>query len=468
MNIRLYDTLTKSVLPVAPAHPDGVFRFYECGMTPSGEPHIGHARTAIVFDTLKRWLRFRGMKVMHVRNVTDVEDKIITKAKEGSTTPDAIVAKFDAVRKELFGRLNLNPPDVEPYATKHIAEIVDIIGRLVKNGLAYPAKGDVFFRVRKFTGYGKLSKNSIDELVAGSRVERDVAAEDPLDFALWKGEKPGEPAWESPWGRGRPGWHIECSAMSMKYLGETFDLHGGGHDLIFPHHENEIAQSEGATGRIFARTWAHPGWVTLNKEKMSKSIGNVLPMRDVLDRLKPAALRLLVGQTHWRTPFEWSDDAERQAKETLESLSRQLELTGAPVSGAAATPLPIEQEAFRRLAAFDEAMDDDLSTPRALAEIFPLASKFSQAKSDGIMKTEAGAAAMHRVRDSLLQRLAALGIEFSTETEAVPAAVQSLLEQRKAARAGKDWKRSDELRNEMKAQGWLVEDSAAGQSVRRA
>ncbi len=467
MNLRLHDTLTRRIVPLVPANADGVFRFYECGMTPSGEPHIGHARTAIVFDTLKRWMRFRGLTVMHVRNVTDVEDKIINKAKEGNTTPDAIVAKFDAVRKELFGRLNLNSPDVEPYATKHIKEIVDIIGKLVKNELAYPAKGDVFFRVRKFAGYGKLSKNSVDELVAGVRVERDGAAEDPLDFALWKAEKPGEPAWDSPWGRGRPGWHIECSAMAMKYLGETFDLHGGGHDLIFPHHENEIAQSEGATGKPFARIWAHPGWVTLNKEKMSKSIGNVLPMRDVLDRLKPAALRLLVGQTHWRTPFEWSDDAERQAKETLGSLTRQLELakTSAVASSA---PLPVEQEAFRRLAAFDEAMDDDLSTPRALAEIFPLATKFAQAKADGMLNTDAGVAALTRVRTAIVDRLAALGIEVATEAEVVPSDIQTLVDARKAARTAKDWKRSDELRNELKAKGWLVEDSASGQTARRA
>ncbi len=461
--MRLYDTLTRAVVEVRPAHPDGVFRLYECGMTPSGEPHIGHARTAIIFDTLKRWLRFRGMKVLHVRNVTDVEDKIIARAAEAGSTPAAIVEKFDAVRKELFGRLNLDPPDHEPYATGVIPEIVALIGRLMDRGLAYPAGGDVFFRVRKFPGYGKLSGNRVDEVVAGSRVTPEAHAEDPLDFALWKGEKPGEPAWDSPWGRGRPGWHIECSAMSMKYLGETFDLHGGGHDLIFPHHENEIAQSEGATGQPFARTWAHPGWVTLNKEKMSKSVGNVLPMREVLDRLPAPALRLLICQTHWRTPFEWSDDAERQARETLESLRRQLELPPA-VPGGGEAPLPIEQDAFRRLAAFDDAMDDDLGTPRALAEIFPLAHAVARAREGA---AGPALAPLHRVRAAIGSRLAALGVELDTAGPAVPATVTALLAERTAARAAKDWAKSDALRAAMRGHGWTVEDSAGGQVPRK-
>jgi cysteinyl-tRNA synthetase len=500
--VTLWNTLSRAKEALRPS--DGaVFRMYECGMTPSGEPHIGHARTAVVFDTLKRWLRFRGTAVRHVRNVTDVEDKIIAKAAERKTTPEAVVAEYDAVRKDLFARLNLIPPDEEPYATRHIPEILGLIGRLVANGLAYPKGGDVYFRVRKFPGYGRLSGNTLDDLVAGARVHKEEGGEDPLDFVLWKGEKPGEPAWDSPWGRGRPGWHIECSAMSMTYLGETFDLHGGGRDLVFPHHENEIAQSEGATGKPFALHWAHPGWVTLDHEKMSKSAGNVLPLRDVLARLPTAALRLLIAQTHWRSPFEWSDDQERQAVETLRSLERQLELPEPPAGTAPppSAPLPIEQEAARRLASFDAAMDDDLSTPRALAEIFPLARALAEAKP-GLLASPAGAVAARRVRDAIRSRLSVLGIELapggvlrrhrievevpvgddkgtSREQKAIqtaeivhppefPAECLKLAEARAAARASRNWALSDALRAQLKALGWVMEDTPAGQVARKA
>jgi len=467
--LRLYNTLTHAIEDVQPAHPDGVFRMYECGMTPSGEPHIGHARTAVVFDTMRRWMKFRGMKVLHVRNVTDVEDKIIKKAHDEGIAPEASVAKYDAVRRELFGRLNLLPPDVEPYATKHIEEIIALTTRLVANGLAYAAGGDVFYRVRKFAGYGKLSRNSIDKLVAGSRVQPEAHAEDPLDFALWKGEKPGEPAWDSPWGRGRPGWHIECSAMAMKYLGETFDLHGGGNDLIFPHHENEIAQSEGATGKPFARIWSHPGWVTLNQEKMSKSVGNTLPLRTVVDRLEPPALRLLMGQTHYRTPFEWSDDAERQAVETLRHLERQLDLSPAGEAAARAgqdeAVAGLESESARRLAAFDEAMDDDLGTPRALAEMFSLASRFAAAR-DGVP----GAVPfikLKTVRDAMLARLNAVGIALAFKKDGLPADLEPLLAERATARKEKNWARADEIRKEFSSRGWTIEDSSQGQVARK-
>jgi cysteinyl-tRNA synthetase len=468
--MRLYNTLTRAIEEVRPAHPDGVFRMYECGMTPSGEPHIGHARTAVVFDTMRRWMKFRGMKLRHVRNVTDIEDKIIKKAADEGIEPAAVVAKYDAVRRELFGRLNLLPPDVEPYATQVIPEIIEVINRLVENGLAYAAGGDVYYRVRKFPAYGKLSRNTIDKLVSGSRVQPEAHVEDPLDFALWKGEKPGEPAWDSPWGRGRPGWHIECSAMAMKYLGETLDLHGGGNDLIFPHHENEIAQSEGATGKPFARIWSHPGWVTLNQEKMSKSVGNTLPLRTVVDRLDPPALRLLMGQTHYRTPFEWSDDAERQAVETLKHLERQLDLSPAGEAaahkdgdGAAAA---LEAESAVRLAAFDAAMDDDLGTPRALAELFSLASRFAAAR-DG----HPGAVPfikLKTVRDAILARLDAMGIALEFRKDGLPPDLQPLLAERATARKERNWARADEIRKAFAAQGWTIEDTGQGQVARKA
>ncbi|MEK7764637.1 MAG: DALR domain-containing protein, partial [bacterium] len=362
----------------------------------------------------------------------------------------------------MYARLNLQPPEVEPYASRHVPEIIDLIRALEAKGLTYAAAGDVLFRVRKFPGYGKLSGNSVDRLQPGARIERESHAEDPLDFALWKGEKPGEPAWDSPWGRGRPGWHIECSAMSMKYLGETFDLHGGGHDLVFPHHENEIAQSEAATGKSFARIWTHPGWVTFNREKMSKSLGNVLPMQVVLDRLPAPALRLLICQTHYRSPFEWSDVAERQAKETMESLQRDLDL-GPSVSGGTEEGT-LAADAEKHLAAFDAAMDDDLGTPRAVAEIFPLAARVRGERMQG----RASFGALKRVRDEVLRRLDALGIRIELSSAGgPPAEVAALVKEREDARTRKEWARSDELRAEIMRRGWSVEDTPTGSVARK-
>jgi len=459
----LYDTLTRAKVELRPGHPDGKFRMYQCGMSPYDEPHIGHARNEVVFDIVRRWLEFRGIPVIHVRNVTDVEDRIINRANERGVTCADLVGKYDPIRKELFGKLNLLTPTHEPYASRHIPEIIALVEKLVEAGLAYPSGGDVYYRVRRFAGYGKLSKNTLDEVMAGTRVLAGAGTvsadlkEDPIDFDLWKAAKPGEPSWESPWGKGRPGWHIECSAMSMKYLGETLDLHGGGADLIFPHHENEIAQSEGATGKPFARVWAHCGWVTLNKEKMSKSIGNVVRLRDVLDRLPTPAIRLLMCQTHWRSPFEWSDDQERQAKETLDSLRRLLE----PSMGGTGKSAAVEEEVAKHLAAFDAAMDDDLSTPKALAGVFLAAQAFHRAKSGG------DPAALGRARSGIMSRLAALGIEPDRPAEALPADLSLLLAERAEVRARKDWKRADEIRAAFKAKGWTIEDTAQGQVARK-
>jgi len=462
--VRIFNTLTRSKDEVRPANPDGRIRMYECGLTLSGEPHIGHARTAIVFDVLRRWLEYRGMPVIHVRNVTDVEDKIINKAAELGITCAEVVAKYDPVVKDLFRRLNLLPFSHEPYASKHIPEIVALVGTLVEKGLAYESGGDVYFSVRKFPGYGKLSGNTIDDLVAGARVATGDLKRDPLDFDLWKSAKPGEPRWDSPWGPGRPGWHIECSAMSMKYLGETFDIHGGANDLIFPHHENEIAQSEGATGKPFARIWVHPGWVTLNQEKMSKSVGNVLPLRAVLDRLPTPALRLLVCQTHYRSPFEWSDSAERQALETHDTLVRQLDPARASEAGSAAPGAQNAEEiAEARLAAFDAAMDDDLATPRALAEIFTLSAAVAHA-----VRRAGWSGELVKIRSAILGRLAVLGIEPEFGSAELPADLAALLAEREDARKRKDWKRADEIRGIFQGRGYGIEDTPRGQSVRKA
>jgi cysteinyl-tRNA synthetase len=461
--VRLFSTLSRAKDEVRPGDPDGRIRMYECGLTLSGEPHIGHARTAIVFDVLKRWLEYRGMPVIHVRNVTDVEDKIIRKAGELGVTCAEVVARFDPLVKELFRRLNLMPLAVEPYASRHIPEIVALIGTLVDKGLAYESGGDVYFSVRKFPSYGRLSGNTVDDLVAGARVATGELKRDPLDFDLWKAAKPGEPSWDSPWGPGRPGWHIECSAMSMKYLGETFDIHGGGNDLVFPHHENEIAQSTGATGKPFARIWVHPGWVTLNQEKMSKSLGNVLPLRAVLDRLPTPALRLLVCQTHYRSPFEWSDTAERQARETYDTLVRQLDPAsqggdGSVTSGAQ----EVGEISVARLAAFDTAMDDDLATPRALAEIFSLSAAVAH-----VVRGTGWTGDLMKIRAAILGRLAALGIEPEFGGGEIPSDLAALLTERGEARRRKDWKRSDEIRGIFLGRGWGIEDTPRGQTVRK-
>jgi cysteinyl-tRNA synthetase len=461
--------MTRQKEEVTPSHPDGKIRMYECGMTPYSDPHIGHARTAITFDNLKRWLEFRGMPVIHVRNVTDIEDKIIKRANEQGISCADLVARFDAVRKDLFGRLNMQPPTFEPYATAVIPEIIAIVEKLVANGMAYAAGGDVYYRVRKFAGYGRLSKNSIEDLVSGARVQAGELKEDPLDFDLWKAAKPGEPSWDSPWGKGRPGWHIECSAMSMKYLGETLDIHGGANDLIFPHHENEAAQSEGATGKPFVRYWVHSGFVTMNQEKMSKSVGNVIGLREVVERVPGPALRLLMGQTHYRAPLEYSDAQERMARETWETLDRMLEFAPAP-GGTGAVPegalSALEAEVKSRLQAFDGAMDDDLSVPRALAEIFGAGREFQRVVSAAPSPDAASSARLAAVRKSLVDRLAVLGIEAGGGSAEAPAEVKALVAEREAARRSKEWKKADELRAAISALGWNIEDTPKGTAVR--
>ena len=474
--VRIYNTLTRRKDEIRPANADGRIRLYECGLTPYDEPHIGHARTAIVFDVLKRWLEYRGMKVVHVKNVTDIEDRIIERAAKMGISISELVGRFDPLIRELFLSMGLKAPDHEPYATKHIPEIIGLIAKLEKAGLAYAAGGDVYYPVRKFAGYGTLSGRSLDELLPGARIEPGEMKRDPLDFALWKGAKPGEPAWESPWGLGRPGWHIECSAMAMKYLGETLDIHGGGNDLIFPHHENEIAQSEGATGKPFARIWVHVGFVTLNQEKMSKSLGNVLALREVLSRMPSSALRLLMCQTHYRSPFEYSQASEVQARETLESLRRILDLEGDVLESGADQPGrtsgvgEIETAVAAGVEAFDSAMDDDLGTPQALAGLFKAGQGFLKFRQQNrsLLSDPAILDRLKAVRDSLLVKLNVLGILTDYRSEEVTRDIRDLVKAREEARTSINWKRADEVREEIRRQGWILEDTPDGARVRRA
>ncbi|MFA5028943.1 MAG: cysteine--tRNA ligase [Candidatus Methylomirabilota bacterium] len=369
MSLRVYNTLTRRLESFEPLVPGSV-RMYVCGVTVYDLCHIGHARSALAFEVVRRHLADSGYRVTFVRNFTDVDDKIIARAAEQGRSWDALAAEFIAAYGADMAALGLAPADIEPKATGHIPEMLALIQRLVERGLAYAVEGDVYFAVRRFPAYGTLSHRSPDELRAGARIEVDERKRDPLDFALWKASRAGEPAWESPWGPGRPGWHIECSAMAGKYLGVPFDIHAGGEDLIFPHHENEIAQSEGATGCPFARYWLHNGFVTVNGEKMSKSLGNFVTIRQALQRFSPEAVKLLLLATNYRSPLDYSEAAVEEKARALAGMREFLRsvetLLAEHAAAAGGEPAPSWQAVFR------EALDDDFNTARATGVLFDL------------------------------------------------------------------------------------------------
>ncbi|HWN17162.1 MAG TPA: cysteine--tRNA ligase, partial [Candidatus Dormibacteraeota bacterium] len=368
MALRAFNTLSRRKEDLAPGR-GGEMRIYVCGVTVWDASHIGHGRSAIVFDVIRRYIRHRGYAVKFVRNFTDIDDKIIRRANQEGVSAQEISERYIAEYRADLASLGVLPADVEPKATDHIPQMITLIERLIRQGVAYPVEGDVYFEVRRFPGYGKLSGKNLEELQAGARVEVDERKRDPLDFALWKATKPGEPSWKSPWGDGRPGWHIECSAMAMQYLGETLDVHGGGEDLIFPHHENEIAQSEAATGKPFVRQWMHNGFVNLAAEKMSKSLGNTLTIRDLVRRHDPEALRLYLLGTHYRHPLEFADERIDEAGRALARLRSLKEEAERIATRGTPAPGPdgglFDQVAAQR-ARFEAAMDDDFNTPQAL------------------------------------------------------------------------------------------------------
>ncbi|MGH7360330.1 MAG: cysteine--tRNA ligase, partial [Candidatus Methylomirabilales bacterium] len=363
MPLRLYSTLTQRKEEITPLTA-GEVRMYVCGVTVYDLCHLGHARSLLTFEVLRRYLRFRGYGVRMVRNFTDVDDKIIRRAQEAGTTWDVVADRYVREFQTDMARFELPQADDEPRATAHIPAMVALIERLLARGLAYVVEGDVYFRVRAHPGYGCLSHRNLDDLRAGARVEVDERKADPLDFALWKRFKPGEPAWDSPWGPGRPGWHIECSAMAMHYLGDSFDVHGGGEDLIFPHHENEIAQSEGATGKPFARVWVHNGFVRIQQEKMSKSVGNVFTIRELLSKFSPDALKLFLLGTHYRSPIDYAPEKVEEAGRALDRIRVLAEAVEALEEGPAGARLPggLEPALAAAREEFVAAMDDDLNT----------------------------------------------------------------------------------------------------------
>jgi cysteinyl-tRNA synthetase len=459
--IQIYNSLTKKKEPFVPITP-GQIRMYVCGMTVYDYCHLGHARVMVVFDMVVRYLRARGNKVTYIRNITDIDDKIINRARENGEDIGALTERFIQAMNEDAAALGVIPPDQEPRATVHLPQIRDMIARLVERGFAYAAKNrDVYYRVRKFGPYGALSGKTLDELKIGARVEVDEDKDDPLDFVLWKAAKPGEPQWDSSWGPGRPGWHIECSAMSTACLGSHFDIHGGGMDLKFPHHENEIAQSEAATGDKFVNTWMHVGFVRLNQEKMSKSLGNFFTVREVLKKFEPEVVRYFILGSHYRSPLDYSDENLQGAKAALTRLYLALkDLPAVAEEGAAAA---YEQK-------FQATMDDDFNTPGALAVLFELARDINKLREDsGAAAAAPLAAALRRMGGilGLLQSNPQAFLRGGADGGLTDAQIEALIARRAAARKNRNWAESDRLRDELKAQGVILEDTAGQTSWRR-
>jgi cysteinyl-tRNA synthetase len=449
MAIRFKNTLGGGEEDFEPLEP-GKVRMYVCGPTVYDVPHVGHARAGVVFDVLRRHLMWRGYEVFFVRNITDVDDKLIAKANELSSSVAVVAERYARVYEDAMRDLRVLPPDLSPRASGHIPEMVELIGDLVESGFAYAGEGSVYYSVEKFDGYGKLSGRGLDDLANRERVEQAPGKHHPLDFALWKGAKPGEPSWPSPWGRGRPGWHIECSAMAERYLGQPFDIHGGGADLIFPHHENEIAQSEAARGVAFARYWLHNGHVNIRGEKMSKSLKNYVQVHTVLEDYPPEVLRLFFCAAHYRSQIDYGPDALDEAKAVWERFRAFVRV--APVGDVPDDTIAVWLEGFGK------AMDDDLNTPGALAALHELVRQGHSAVERGEKDVAA------EVRAAVVRGLDVLGCAPGSDerTDLVGPLVELLLEQRAAAREAKDFARADEIRTRLAGMGVHVEDSPQG------
>jgi len=467
MALRIHNTLTRRVEDFTALEP-GHVRMYVCGITVYDLCHLGHARMNLAFDVIYRWLLASGWRVTYVRNITDIEDKIIKRALERGITIRQLTDEMIAAMHRDLGALHLLPPTHEPRATDYVPQMLDIISRLEAKGLAYRVNregggADVNFSVRRFPGYGKLSGKSIDELRAGERVAVLGDKEDPLDFVLWKAAKADEPAdakWESPFGPGRPGWHIECSAMSCALLGEPFDIHGGGMDLTFPHHENEIAQSEGASGRPFVRTWVHNGFLNIDNEKMSKSLGNFFTIEEVLKKFDGEAIRFFMLRTHYRSPFNFSDTVLEEARTALRRLYTALETAGGTGAANGAATASLVDWSEPRAAAFKAAMDDDFNTPGALAVLFELAASINRGQhGDAALLRALGAVLGILQSEPRAYLQGAAGAEAKVLDEVV---IRERIEARAAAKKARDFALADRIRDELAAQGIVLKDSPEG------
>ncbi|MEJ2717483.1 MAG: cysteine--tRNA ligase [Deltaproteobacteria bacterium] len=477
MGLRIYNTLTRKKEDFEPIEP-GKVKMYVCGVTVYDMCHIGHARSIVLFDVIYRYLMNRGYEVTYVRNFTDVDDKIINRANELGEDWKSLAERFIQEFYRDMDALGVKRPTVEPKATEHIAQIQALIGNLISAGHAYETDGDVMFSVDSFKGYGKLSGKRIEELRAGARIGIDEKKKNPLDFALWKSAKPGEPYWDSPWGEGRPGWHIECSAMSMHYLGTGFDIHGGGADLTFPHHENEIAQSEAGSGTQFVKYWIHNGFVNIRAEKMSKSLGNVLNIRDILEKIHPEALRLFLLSSHYRSPLDYNENSIREASTGLERLyGAMAALRTLMEAEGTSERLPGELVGIEDR--FTSAMDDDFNTPRGLAVLFEAARAINRISSaTGPRRADIPSRALLSNVDREISSAAANILGLLTEDPAdfvdkrrtagvtdlgvTGEEVEAMIAERARARQEKNYQRADEIRSQLEAKGILLEDSPQG------
>lgn len=465
--MQIYNSQTRKKEEFVPLHP-GKVGIYACGPTVYDYFHIGNARPFIVFDVLRRYLTHRGYEVTFVQNFTDIDDKMIRRANQEGITVKELGDRFIAEYYKDAGSLGVRPATVHPRATEHMQDIINLVKTLQDKGYAYEVDGDVYFDTQKDHGYGKLSGQNLDDLEAGARIDVDDVKKHPADFALWKAQKPGEPAWESPWGMGRPGWHIECSAMSMKYLGETFDIHAGGKDLLFPHHENEVAQSECATGHPFARYWMHNGFINIDNEKMSKSLGNFFTVRDIVKEYNPEDVRMFMLSAHYRSPVNFSRDMVAQAHASLQRLYTARDHMLFLSKSAKDQPLSQEENALlEKIAAhaqrFDDAMDDDLNTADAMGAIFELVKDANVSLNDQSSK-----AAIEKILATLNELTDVLGLLSKKADDGLPAEIQEMVDARAQARKEKNWKRSDELRDALAAAGYIVKDTPQGQNVTKA
>ena len=475
MAIQVYNTLSKKKEDFVPIQ-DGKVGIYVCGVTPYNHPHIGNARPFVVWDVIRRFLEHEGYDVTHVQNFTDVDDKIINKANEEKVTWDVICNRYIDAYFEVMDKLNVKRAHIYPRVSEHIPDIIQTVQTLIDNGYGYVVDGDVYYRVEKFAHYGELSGRKLEDMMAGARVDVDDRKENPMDFALWKAAKPGEPSWDSPWGKGRPGWHIECSTMSSKYLGKTFDFHGGGSDLIFPHHENEIAQSEGCSGcHPFVHYWVHNGFITVNEEKMSKSLGNFFTVLDILKQFEPEVVRFFILNTHYRSPLDFSDERLKEAKRNLERLTTAkanlMELNKIISVGPTKESLEKREVVAKLREDFMEAMRDDFNTALAISYIFALAKEiniYQQAVSIGATKPDGKL--VDQMNKVFAELTGIIGI-LEDKGAAAPAtaeevdetkAIEAKIAERQEARKNKDYAKADAIRKELADKGIILEDTPQG------
>ena len=460
--MQVYNTMTRKKEPLVPIR-EGEISMYVCGPTVYDYFHIGNARPFVVFDTLRRYLEYRGYKVKYVQNFTDIDDKMINRANREGTTVKELGDRFIKEYYQDADALGIERATVNPRATEHIGDIIKLVKKLIEKGHAYATdNGDVYFAVRSYPGYGKLKGQDIDDMENGARISPTEQKRDPLDFALWKGEKPGEPSWPSPWGKGRPGWHVECSAMSMKYLGETFDIHGGGMDLIFPHHENEIAQSEGATGKPFVHYWMHNGYININNQKMSKSLGNFFTVRDIAKEYDLEAVRMFLLTANYRNPVNFSRELMDQTVTSLNRLytARDRLFDTAVNENTDDTGVVSKLDEFRNR--FNEAMDDDLNTADALGILFDFARWINIFATDAHTK-----AAIDAVKERYAELNGVLGLVVKEKKEDFPEEALSLLEARTEAKKAKNWAEADKIREQLKNMGYAVEDTKDGAKLKK-